>query len=70
MSSLMFIASVCFWLVFCKPAFKRVQRDYREQGRLSPLAVLLECAVFFLHAQLFALSYWDISKCSLAQIRS
>ena len=30
MSSLMFIASVCFWLVFCKLAFKRVQRDYRE----------------------------------------
>ena len=68
MFPLVFVASVCSWLLFCKLAFKRVRKNYREQGRLSPLAVLLECAVFFFHAQLLTLSYWDISALSLRDI--
>lgn len=41
--------------------FHKVRRDYAELGKLTRLTSFLQVMVFFLHAQLFTCSYWDLS---------
>lgn len=70
MSPLVFAILVFLWWVLCKLVFRRVRNDYRIKGRISVVGLLLECAVFFVHAQLLGLLYWDIPIGSFVDVIS
>ena len=60
MKLLIFIFSICLWLFISGLVFRKAKKDYLKLGKLSSSTALFQCIVFFLHAQLFTLSYWDI----------
>lgn len=60
MKPLILLFFICLWLFICRIVFRKAERDYLKLGKLSSSTAFGQFMVFFLHAQLFNLSYWNI----------
>jgi protein-S-isoprenylcysteine O-methyltransferase Ste14 len=61
MKSAIYIITLIGWLLISRIVFQKVRGDYKKYGKLTKFSSSLQILIFVLHAQLFTLSYWDLS---------